>query len=118
MAGMVFLGAAAAFGIISLIWTLVGWLLPDGKGAAVVCWEQPDEGILVRVKWLQSLGLLRCPLLIVTNTEPFYYINNSTIEYCRRESLFSRLEQERIRINGTGNGDSSGNNSGGCLPEL
>ncbi len=118
MAGMVFWGAAAAFGLISVIWTLVGWLLPDGKGAAVVCWGQPDEGILIRVKWLQSLGLLRCPLLVVTDTEPFYYINKSTIEYCRGEELLSRLEQERIWVDGTGNGDSSGNHSGGGLPEL
>lgn len=117
MAGMVLIGAAAAFGVISILWVLLGWLLPSGKGALVVCWGEPDEGILARVKWLQSLGLLQGPLVAVMEAVPDNCIYNS-MEYCSPGDLLSRLEQERIKSNGTGNGDPSGNHSGGGLPEL
>lgn len=116
MAGMIVLGAMAAFGLISVLWALLGWLLPGGSGAVLVCWGDPDEGIRCRVKWLQSLGLLSSPLLIVSETEEPFLQNG--MEYCSPEQLCIRLKQERNRVYGTGNGDPSGNRSGGGLPEL
>ena len=117
MAGMVFLGAAAAFGIISLIWTLVGWLLPDGKGAAVVCWEQPDEGMLSRWLWLRNSGMMKIPMVVVTRdlSDPW---ESCDIELCSPEALLSRLEQERSRIHGTGDGNSSGRHQRRGISEL
>lgn len=117
MAGMVFLGAMAAFGLLSLVWVLLGWLLPTGRGGAIVWIGKPDDGIRIRVKWLQSLGLLRLPLLVVTE-DVLDDRQDAYIEYCSLEQLCSRLEQERESFHGTGNGDSSGNHRGGGLPEL
>ena len=117
MAEMMIWGTMAAFGLLSLVWAGLGWLLPGGKGAAVVCWGEPDVGILSRVKWLQGLGLLHCPMLIIAETDETCDPNNG-IEYCSPENLLSRLEQERKESDGTGNGDSSGHHRCGGVPEL
>lgn len=117
MAGMVFLGAMAAFGLLSLLWVLLGWLLPTGRGGVIVWMGKPDDGIRIRMKWLQSLGFLRLPLLAVTE-QALDTLPDENIEYCSLEQLCSRLEQERESFHGTGNGDSSGNHWGGGLPEL
>lgn len=117
MAGIVFLGSMAAFGAMSLLWALLGWLLPVGRGAALVCVGVPDEGVLCRVKWLRSLGLLRLPLLVVTEADAPGQMWDG-IEYCSGEDLLSRLEQERMDGYGTGNGDPSGNRGCGGLSEL
>lgn len=117
MAGTVFLGALAAFGVLSVLWALLGWLLPDGKGTAVVCWGEPDDGILSRVKWLRSVGLLQSPLLIVAEDRGNCR-QSDDMEYCSPGQLLSRLEQERKQFDGTGNGDSSGNHRRGGVPEL
>lgn len=99
MAGYVLFGALAAFGLLSVLWATLGWLLPSGKGCVVVCYGVPDPGIVSRWKWLQSLGLLRCPLIAVTEEAA------GDIEICAGEELIARLEMERNRLHGTGNGD-------------
>ena len=40
------------------------WLLPSGRGCVLVCYGMPDIGIVSRWKWLRSLGLLNCPILL------------------------------------------------------
>ena len=116
MVWYVLLGALAAFGALSILWATLGWLLPDGKGCALVCVGQPDIGVLSRWKWLRSLGLLRCPLVAVTEKKALYV--DSEIEQCSRADLLSRLEMERNRIHGTGNGDSSGRHQRCGISEL
>lgn len=111
---MVFLGAMAAFGVLSLLWAVLGWLLPGGKGGAVVCFGVPDTGLRIRVGWLRSLGLLQLPLIAVTEEMP----PEGTTEYCSPGQLCARLEQERKYFHGTGNGDPSGDHPRGGLPEL
>ena len=54
----------AAIGIMSVLWALLGWLLPSGQGMVMVCLEPPDPGVLSRYRWLRGLGLLRCPVVI------------------------------------------------------
>ena len=105
MAGYILLGTLAAFGALSALWALFGWLLPGGKGCALVCFGVPDDGILSRYRWLKGLGLLRCPLLIVAEDEDF---SCRDTEICSGERLLSRLERERNGFDGTGNGDHSG----------
>ena len=115
MAGLIFLGTMAAFGFLSLLWVLLGWLLPGGQGAALVCAGEPDVGMLSRMRWLRSLGLLQLPLLVVTDVPgPM----RDGMEYCSGEELLSRLEQERMDGYGTGDGDSSGHRGCGGLSEL
>ena len=102
MAGYVILGTLAAFGLLSTLWAILGWLLPSGRGCVLVCYGMPDIGIVSRWKWLQSLGLLRCPLIAVSEADTV------EIENCAGEHLLVRLEMERNRFHGTGNGDPSG----------
>ena len=114
MAGYVILGALAAFGAYCAVWSLFGWLLPGLKGCALVCWDTPDEGILAKYKWLKGLGLLSCPLLIIAETGE----SGTDMEICSGEALLSRLEMERKRFDGPGNGDHSGHRQRGGVPEL
>ena len=117
MAGMIFLGAMAAFGAMSLLWAMLGWLLPGGRGAALVCVGVPDEGLLCRVKWLRSLGLLNLPLLMLAEN-PGPGADREDMEYCTGEALLFRLERERMDGYGTGNGDPAGHRGSGGLSEL
>ena len=112
MAGYVIMGTFAAFGFVSALWAVLGWLLPSGKGCVLVCYGVPDIGIVSRWKWLQSLGLLRCPLLAVTDTACI------ETENCAGEELLARLEMERNRVHGTGNGDPSGRHQRRGISEL
>ena len=97
MAAYIVLGTLAAIGLLSILWVCFGWLLPGGKGGAFVCMGWPEEGLLSRYRWLRELGILSCPMLIVTEEhgkeeEQFFY---SGIELCSPEALADRLEQER-----------------------
>ena len=107
MAGYVFIGALAAFGLLSVLWAALGWLLPSGRGCVLVCVDEPDEGILSRYRWLRDMGLLQCPFLIVSDKE-YYYQHICGSEWISPEDLLPRLEEERYASDGTGNGDSSG----------
>lgn len=115
VAGWFVLGTLAAFGLLSVLWALLGWLLPGDRGCALVCWGIPDEGTLARLGWLRSLGLLHCPLLVVA--EEGQAIPPGT-EICSGEALLSRLEWERNRFHGTGNGDYTGCHQCGGISEL
>lgn len=115
MVGYIILGTLAAFGLLSALWALFGWLLPGCKGCALVCYGLPDEGTIARTAWLRSLGLLECPLLIVAEA-----VQNQPAgtEICSPEELLPRLERERNEVHGTGNGDHSGRHQRRDISEL
>ena len=106
MAGAVLLAFFAAFGVLSLVWTLVGWLLPAGEGWALVCLGEPDEGNLSRFRWLRAMGFLRCPLLAVPE-ETENWIEDALLPALGRE-----LEH------GTGTGDFTGRSQRSGISEL
>ena len=108
-------GTLAAFGALCALWAVLGWLLPSGKGSALVCYGTPDEGILTRSKWLRSLGLLNVPLIVVAEGAQGV---PPEIEICAGDALLSRLELERKRFDGTGNGDPAGRGQRGGISEL
>lgn len=112
MAGYVILGTLAAFGAFCAVWAVFGWLLPELKGCILVCIGTPEEAVLYRIKWMKGLGLLSCPLLVVAEE------SRKDLEICSPEDLLSRLEMERKRFDGTGNGDHSGHHQCGGVPEL
>lgn len=114
MGGYVLLGTLAAFGCFCAVWAAFGWLLPGLKGCVLVYTGMPEKETLARYKLLKDMGLLDCPLLIVAEAE----WENSYIEICSGEDLLSRLEWERKRFDGTGNGDHSGHHQCGGVPEL
>ena len=115
MLGYFVIGTLAAFGLMSALWALFGWLLPDGRGCVLVCYGQPDEGILARAGWLRSLGLLKVPLLVVAERADLHCPDT---EICSREELLPRLERERKRFDGSGNGDHPGRGQCRGISEL
>lgn len=102
MAGYVILGILAAMGLLSLLWALLGWLLPGGEIFAVF-------------KLLKGLGLLKCPLIAVTDED---YRHFDDTERCSPEELLPRLIEERKRFDGTGNGDHTGRGQCRGISEL
>jgi len=105
MAGYVIVGTLAAFGLLAVLWALLGVLFPGGEGCAVVCCGTPRAEIFAVFKLLKGLGVLRCPLIAVTEKDDCPIDGT---ERCRPEQLLQRLTEERNRFDGTGNGDHSG----------
>lgn len=115
MAGYILLGTLAAFGALSLLWALFGWLLPSGKGCAVVCYGVPETENLVRFHWLRSLGLLHCPILTVSQGDA---PDLPGVENCTGDELLPRLKEERNRYYGTGTADPAGHSQCRGISEL
>lgn len=115
VAGYIIIGTLAAFGALSLLWTLLGWLLPGGKGCVLVCFGAPDVGMVSRCRWLRGMGFLRCPLLAVEVEEAVF---GDDMEICAGEDLLARLEWERNQVHGTGIGDPPGRHQRRGVSEL
>ena len=115
MIGYFVLGTLAAFGCFCAVWAAFGWLLPGLEGCVLVCMGTPKREILARSKWLRGMGLLNIPLLVVADagTEAV-----PETEICSREELIHRLEWERNRFHGTGNGDHTGHHQCRGISEL
>ena len=96
----------AAFGLLCVLWTLFGFLLPGQRGAVLICLcrgAAHEEQIIRHYGWLRDLGLLRAPLLLVdgdmTEEERLRLLKcRQGVEFCRLEELSSRLEQERNAV--------------------
>lgn len=106
MAGYILLGVLASFGLLCAIWTLFGWLLSCGGGGALVCLCRPgfrEVSFIQRYHFLRSVGLLRCPMLLVDCDLPqreqtLLCRKYPGIEFCSRSALASRLEVERDQL--------------------
>ncbi len=114
MAGYIILGTLAAIGCLGVLWAILGALLPGVGGWILVHYGDIGEEELWRPRWLKSLGLLDCPLLIVADGTA----ERAEVQTCSPEELISRLEQERNRDNGTGNGNSPGRHQRRGVSEL
>lgn len=104
MAEMIVLTVLAAFGVLSILWALFGFLLPGQRGAVTVCIARGggrEDALLRRYRWLRDWGLVRCPLLLIdsglTEEERVRLIRQGA-ELCMPEELAARLEQERERL--------------------
>jgi hypothetical protein len=110
MASWILLSVLAAFGVLCVIWALFGFLLPGQRGTVLVCLCHPgnrEEAIIRHYGWLRDLGLLKAPLVLIdgglTEEERARLLGcRQGVEICSPEELFSRLEQERNRLDGTG----------------
>lgn len=112
MAGYVILGLLSAFGAVCALWMAFGWLLPGAGGCVMVYYGHPHPEHLMRIRWLKGLGLLSCPVLIVAEEGE----GDTDTEICSGKDLLSRLEWEKDRFDGTGNGDHSGHHQCGGVP--
>ena len=106
MAGFVFLGTAAAFGVFCAVWAMFGWLMSGGEGGALVCRCRPgcsELPLIRRYIFLRELGLVKMPLLLIDCALPAEELTAlrrkcRSIELCSLEALPARLELERNRI--------------------
>lgn len=105
MAGYVVLGLLAAYGAFCMLWAAFGWLLPGLQGCILVCFGRPEAESFAKYKWLRGIGMLDCPFVVVSEEAT----DSPDMEICTGKDLLSRLEMERKRFDGTGNGDHSGN---------
>ena len=66
MIWFVLLGFLAAFGLLSALWAIFGFLLPGSHRCGVVLLCEPDAEwlLLHRLLWLRQLGLLRCRIFL------------------------------------------------------
>jgi len=106
LAGFIFLGAAAAYGVFCAVWALFGWIISGGEGGALVCRCRPGRSELPLIRryiLLKELGLIRMPLLLLDCALPEQELARlrgkcRTIEICSLQDLPARLELERNRI--------------------
>lgn len=115
MGWYILLGTLAAYGALSALWAVLGWLLPGAEGCALVCVGLPGEGLRRRYRWLYGMGLLKCPLIALC---PEPVPEEKETEICSRDTLIARLEWEADRFHGTGAGDSSGHGQRRGVSEL
>lgn len=95
--GIIILSVLAAFGVLCVLWTFFGFLLPGQKGTYMVytCRGENLDALIRRCRWLRDLGLIRSPLLIVdrgmTEEQLQALDGKYGIEICRPEELADRI---------------------------
>lgn len=66
MAWYFLVAVLAAMGLMSLLWCLIGWMLPASRSGWLLCPAGADgPGFVPVYLWLNSLGLVRCPLVVL-----------------------------------------------------
>lgn len=94
MAWYICLGTMAAFGLLSAVWCLLGWLLPAGDEVLVCCGGTDAHAVARRYLWLRGMGLIRCPLILVgcdLSPPEQAWMEDHGIEVCSPEALPRRL---------------------------
>lgn len=92
MAGYIFVGALAAFGLVCAVWVLCGLVQPK-QGKGTLCFI--GTGALTvarRYIWLREMGLIHCPLVLLDPVDADReWLEGQGIELCSREDLAARL---------------------------
>lgn len=106
MAWMIVLGLLAAWGLLYVIWFLFGWLVSEKLSATTVVFRRNDQfadGIILRWRWLRSMGLLCGKLIVVGQTisdteRKILRDHYPDVEFCSMEALPALLELERNHL--------------------
>lgn len=102
MVFLILLAFFAGFGALSLVFVILGWILP--KSALVLmfrcsCGQHPD-GAIARWRWLHGLGLLHGSLVIVGDIseaeQEIWKNKHPNVEFLSSEVIASVPELERI----------------------
>lgn len=95
MAGYLVLAVLAAFGVLSLLWAMFGWLLPVCREGWMLCPGKPGDLSTVYVYlWLRSMGIVKCPLILADlglSREERIRLTEKGIEICSLVELSERL---------------------------
>ena len=98
MIGYLVLGTLAAFGLVSALWALYGFLLPPYRDGVLFAPGRPGaaEGSFARrYFWLRELGLIRGKLVLVDfglSDEERDWLLERGVEVCTPEQLPARME--------------------------
>ena len=95
--GYIMLGTLAAFGLVSALWVLYGFLLPAERGGGLYAPARPgvtEDSFARRYLWLRELGLLREELTMVdfgiSNAERDW-LTERGVTVCTPEKLVERM---------------------------
>jgi hypothetical protein len=108
MAALIVWTVLGAFGLLCALWVLFGFLLPGGRGAAMVFLyrgEPGEEVVLRRYLWLYNTGLIRSPPLLVDcglSPKDRKFLEQHPIILCTAQELHDKLEQERAHLGTAG----------------
>ena len=97
VAGYIVLGTLAAFGLVSALWVLYGFLLPPDRGSVLYAPARPgvaEDSFARRYLWLRELGLLREELVMVDfglSDEERDWLMARGVTVCTPEKLAERL---------------------------
>jgi hypothetical protein len=98
---MVWLLLLAAWGILCLIWVVLGWFFSNIPFTLIYrCSDgQHPDGAIARYFWLRSMGLISGPLFIVGTISPqeqkIWKQKHPNIEFLKPEDISSASELER-----------------------
>ena len=97
VAGYIVLGMLAAFGLVSALWTLYGFLLPAERGGGLYAPARPgvtEDSFARRYLWLRELGLLREELTMVDfgiSDAERDWLAERGVTVCTSEKLVERM---------------------------
>ena len=115
------IGTLAAFGLLCVIWSVLGLWLSGSKGWVAVCWAgKGQSAALRRCRWLRSWGLYRGAIILVSReqtpeSETGLSRETENIEICTLEALPARL---KVEFTYAGVVDLTGHRGGGGISEL
>lgn len=98
---MAWLILLACVGLVSLLWGMLGWILPDAPLMVIYrCPQnQHPDGAISRYLWLRSLGLIRGKLVIFgqipQKEQDIWKKKYPNVEFLTVQELPAALELER-----------------------
>lgn len=101
------IGMLAAFGALCALWALSGFLLPHQDGGVTVCvcrGDGKEEPLIHRYRWLQGMGLIHCPLILLDgglSEADKARLTRQGLTVCDKADLTARVEQEREKLDRT-----------------
>ena len=99
---MTWLILLAGIGLVSLLWCVLGWILPDVP--LLVVFQCPQghhpDGAISRYQWLRNLGLIRGKLMIIGQIpeieQDIWKKKHPNVEFLTAQELPAALELERM----------------------
>ena len=102
VAGYIVLGTLAAFGLVSALWVLYGFLLSDDRCGELYAPARPgvtEDSFARRYLWLRELGLLREELTMVDlgiSDGERDWLAERGVRICTPEKLAERMGERTI----------------------
>lgn len=119
MAGLVCIGALAAFGLLCVLWLVYGICCGKPEGSVLIC-SGEQQGLIRRCMLLREMGLLSCRMVLIDpelDEMDEYWVTSRGVKIWRTSSL-EKAEDIGERTYGAGTGDPTGRHQRGSVSEL